>query len=226
MSSIRSLFGRVFRLAAPKEPPIKAEPFYTAQDERYFKYQIGEWTYGKPRIISAETKTKLTIGKFCSIAEGVTILLGAEHRTDWITTYPFNVLFEGARHFEGHPHSKGDIVIGNDVWIGTEAFILSGVTIGDGAVIAARSVVTKDVLPYSIVGGNPARHIRFRFPDEVIKSLERIRWWDWPISRIQEAWSLLLSPEIDAFLAQYGEGTQVPDQLMQKREPSQPVAAI
>ena len=93
--------------------------------------------------------------------------------------------------------------IGNDVWIGTEAFILSGVTIGDGAVIAARSVVTRDVAPYAVVAGNPARQVRLRFSETVIDALERIRWWDWPITEIQSAWPLLLSSDVEAFVAKF-----------------------
>ena len=120
-----------------------------------------------------------------------------------MTTYPFNVVCQEARSFEGHPRTKGNVSIGNDVWIGTEAFILSGVTIGDGAVIAARSVVTRDVPPYSIVAGNPARQVRLRFSETVIDALQRIRWWDWPISEITTALPLLLSSDIEAFVAKY-----------------------
>jgi acetyltransferase-like isoleucine patch superfamily enzyme len=204
---IRDLYQRVFGKPSPPPSQVTSDPFFTSQNANYVNYQIGEWTYGKPKVFSWDESTKLTIGKFCSIADGVTIILGGEHRTDWITTYPFNVLFEEAKCFEGHPRTKGDVMIGNDVWIGTDAFILSGVTIGDGAVIAARSVVTKNVAAYSIVAGNPARHLRFRFPEDVIEALEKICWWDWPISEVQKAWGLLLSSEIEAFLAKYGEGT-------------------
>ena len=120
------------------------------------------------------------------IREDVVFILGGEHRADWITTYPFNALFSEGAHITGHPSSKGDIVIGNDVWIGYQSCILSGVTIGNGAIIGAKSVVTKDVPPYAIVAGNPAKFIRYRFPQETIDKLENLAWWDWDISVIKE----------------------------------------
>ena len=131
-------------------------------------------------------------------------MLGGNHRVDWVTTYPFNVLFPEAAHFEGHPHSKGDVVIQNDVWIGMGALILSGVTIGNGAVVGARSVVTRSVPPYALAAGNPARVVRLRFSEDQIRQLERIAWWDWPIEKVQEAWPGLLSADIEAFLDRYG----------------------
>jgi acetyltransferase-like isoleucine patch superfamily enzyme len=153
----------------------------------YVNYKIGDWTYGNTLVRSFGEGTAFEIGKFCSIAAGVIILLGGKHRPDWITTYPFNILFPNANGFSGHPKSKSDVKIGNDVWIGRDALILSGIEIGDGAVIGVRSVVTKNVSPYSIVGGNPARHIRFRFDNEVIQEALKIWLWNWPISRIEEA---------------------------------------
>ncbi len=144
-------------------------------------------------------ETKLKIGKFCSLGEDVVFILGGEHRADWITTYPFNALFSEGAHITGHPSSKGDIVVGNDVWIGYQSCILSGVTIGNGAIIGAKSVVTKDVPPYAIVAGNPAKFIRYRFPQEIIDKLENLAWWDWDISVIKRAIPLLLSDKIDEF---------------------------
>lgn len=124
---------------------------------------------------------QLKIGNFCSIASNITVLLGGNHRTDWVTTYPFGHCknFPDVAPVKGHPKTNGNVVIGNDVWIGSGATIMSGVTIGDGAVIAANSHVVKDVAPYSIVGGNPAKHIKFRFTEEQIKSLLQIQWWNW-----------------------------------------------
>ncbi|MBW2039433.1 MAG: CatB-related O-acetyltransferase [Deltaproteobacteria bacterium] len=180
----------------------RADPFLTKDNRRYSKYDIGDWTYGKPRILSWREGAKLRIGRFCSIAEGVIILLGGEHRVDWVTTHPVNILF-GVKRVSGLPYTKGDVVIGNDVWIGRDALIISGITIGNGAVIAARSVVTEDVLPYSIVAGNPARHIKFRFSESIINDLQNIAWWNWPISKIEEALSLLLSSDIEAFINKY-----------------------
>jgi len=174
---------------------------WTRDDPRYADFEIGNWTYGRPRVLSAaEGKATLRIGHFCSIAEGVTIMLGGNHRVDWITTYPFNVLFPEAARFKGHPHSKGDVVIGNDVWLGRGVLILSGVRIGDGAVVGAHSVVTHSVPAYAMAAGNPARVIRLRFAEEQIRELEGIAWWEWPIERIREAWPLLLSTDLDEFL--------------------------
>lgn len=157
---------------------------------------IGDYTYGSPQVHSWDDSTKLTIGKFCSIAEGVTFLLGGEHRLDWVTTFPFNVFHEAwpsAKDFKGHPQTKGDILVGNDVWIGKDSMILSGVQIGDGAVIAAGSLITSEVQPYSIVGGNPAKLIRKRFSDEDIEKLLQLKWWNWPHEKIERNIGNLLS---------------------------------
>jgi acetyltransferase-like isoleucine patch superfamily enzyme len=134
----------------------------------------------------------------------VKIFIGAEHRVDWITTYPFSSLDPKFAHIPGHPHTKGDVVIGNDVWIGWGATILSGVTIGDGAVIGASSLVTKDVAPYTIVGGNPAKLVRARFSDAHIRALLDLKWWDWDMERIHANMDLLLSGNIDALVARAG----------------------
>lgn len=136
-------------------------------------------------------KEKLVIGKFCSIACGAKFLFNsANHTLFSLSTYPFPIFFDewGLEKSDVAAawDRKGDIVIGNDVWIGYEAVILAGVTIGDGAVIGARAVVTKDVPPYAIVGGVPARVIRSRFPEETVKALLRLKWWDWPAEQIQE----------------------------------------
>jgi acetyltransferase-like isoleucine patch superfamily enzyme len=184
-------------------PTSEAESTFLSQQSSYAAYRIGEWSYGDPRVMSWSEGATLEIGRFCSLASGVTIMLGGEHRVDWVTTYPFNVLFAEAQGFSGHPRTKGDVIIGHDVWIGAEAFILSGVRIGHGAVVAARSVVTKDIAPYSIVAGNPARHIRNRFTQPVVDALLRIEWWNWPISKVMEALPLLLSPDIDGFIEKY-----------------------
>lgn len=132
----------------------------------------------------------LRIGKFCSIACGAKFLFAsANHTQTSVSTYPFPIFFEEWDLDIGDVMSawdhKGDIVIGNDVWIGYEAVVMAGVTIGDGAIIGARAVVTKDVPPYTIVGGVPARKIRRRFSDDVIARLLELKWWDWPAEQIQ-----------------------------------------
>lgn len=136
-------------------------------------------------------KDKLIIGKFCSIACGAKFLFtSANHTLKSLSTYPFPLFFEEWGLDKSNVieswDNKGDIVIGNDVWIGYEAVIMSGVAIGDGAIIGTRAVVTKDVPPYTIVGGIPAKPIQKRFSDEVISSLLEIKWWEWSNERIQE----------------------------------------
>ncbi|TQQ85238.1 CatB-related O-acetyltransferase [Peptacetobacter hominis] len=132
---------------------------------------------------------KLKIGKYCSIACGAKFIFNsANHTLSSLSTYPFPLFFEewglDKKDVTKSWDNKGDIVIGNDVWIGYEAIILSGVTIGDGAIIGARAVVTKDVPPYTIVGGVPAKAIKKRFSEDTISRLLEIKWWDWPEDRV------------------------------------------
>lgn len=144
---------------------------------------------------------KLIIGKFCQIASDVTFIMnGANHLTDAVSTYPFAIFGHGWEHaMEGRAYpSRGNTVIGNDVWIGYGATIMAGVTVGDGAIIATKSVVTRDVPPYTIVGGNPAREIRKRFSEEEIDRLLALQWWDWPVDKITEHLSLLTGNEVPA----------------------------
>jgi acetyltransferase-like isoleucine patch superfamily enzyme len=167
------------------------------------RYLIGDHTYGKPRVVSRGEGRSLTIGKYCSISTQVLIFLGSEHRTDWISTYPFPILWREVSSIKGHPSSKGDVRIGNDVTIGYHVLILSGVTIGDGAVIGAGSVVASDVPPYAIVAGNPAHVLRYRFDEETIKKLLKIRWWDWPEEKVKENIQLICNDAVDVFIKKF-----------------------
>lgn len=144
---------------------------------------------------------KLSIGKFCSIACGAKFLFNsANHTLSSLSTYTFPIFFEewdlDVKNITNAWDNKGDIKIGNDVWIGYEAVILSGVTISDGAIIGARAVVTKDVMPYTIVGGVPAKPIKKRFSDDVIDKLLEIKWWDWSSDRIRENIEYIQSGQI------------------------------
>ncbi|MCI8422155.1 MAG: CatB-related O-acetyltransferase [Lawsonibacter sp.] len=146
---------------------------------------------------------RLIVGKFCAIASGVKFIMGpANHRISSVTTYPFHV-FGGLWAERTPPHMsqlpfKGDIVVGNDVWIGRESVIMPGVRIGDGAIIAAYSVVTREVAPYSVVGGNPAAWIKQRFDDELTELLLKWQWWNLPPERLAAVLPLLCDPDLES----------------------------
>ena len=149
---------------------------------------------------------RLVIGKFCSIACGAKFLMtSANHAMGSLSTYVFPIFYEEWGHGMEVTEAwdkRGDIVIGNDVWIGYEAVILSGVTIGDGAIVGARSVVTRDVPPYTIVGGVPARPIRRRFGQETIDALLELRWWDWPLEKLSKNIRAIQHGDLEALLGQ------------------------
>ena len=144
---------------------------------------------------------RLIIGKFCSIACGTKFLFNcANHTLQSLSTYTFPLFYEDWNLEKSNVSdawdNKGDIIIGNDVWIGYEAIIMAGVHIGDGAIIATRAVVTKDIPPYTIVGGIPANPIRKRFSDDIIQKLEILKWWDWPIEKIHQKLPYILNGDI------------------------------
>ncbi len=163
----------------------------------------GKYTYGKPNIHWENKNAKLTVGSFCSIAKDVNIYLGnGTHRTDWVTTYPFGCIHQDIfNNFNKNSIStKGDVIIGNDVWIGENVTIMSGVTIGDGVVVANNSHVIKNIEPYSLVGGNPAKLIKYRFSQEQIEKLLQIKWWYWDDNKINRFTPLLNTNNIDEFI--------------------------
>lgn len=143
---------------------------------------------------------KLIIGKFCAIAKNVKFIMnGANHKMDCFTTYPFSIFGNEwekvTPKLEDLPY-KGDTVVGNDVWIGYDSLIMPGIKIGNGAIIASKSVVVKDIEPYTIVGGNPAKIIRKRFDNNTIELLEQVKWWDWSIEKISKNLETLVSNDI------------------------------
>ena len=144
---------------------------------------------------------KLVIGKFCAIAKDVKFIMnGANHKTSGFSTYPFQIFNNGWEKVtpkEGELPFKGDSEVGNDVWIGYEATIMPGVKIGDGAIIAAKSVVTKDVPAYSVVGGNPAVIIKQRFDQKTVSDLLDIKWWNWPIEKITNNLEAIVGCDLD-----------------------------
>jgi acetyltransferase-like isoleucine patch superfamily enzyme len=181
--------------------PFATKPRLKSNIERK-GWVVGEHTYGGPTIYSHGPE-KLIIGKYTSIGGGVVIVL-VGHLPEYVSTYPF------ALHRKFWPSvpigvvdqkGKGDIVIGNDVWIGHGATIMPGVKIGDGAIVGGQSVVTKDIPPYAIAVGNPARLVRYRFDDEVIKELLEIKWWLWSDEKVDKFLPLILSDDIKAFIA-------------------------
>lgn len=162
------------------------------------KVKVGAFSYGfdDTKILSYDPNTTVTIGRYCSIAAGLKLFCGGNHRVDWITTFPFGHVF--GKYFnvapvQGTPSSNGNIIIGNDVWIGRDVTIMSGVTIGDGAVIAANSHIVKDIEPYSIVGGNPAKFIKYRFTPEIIDQLLELKWWNLEVGKVTKLIPFLCS---------------------------------
>lgn len=166
----------------------------------YPDYEFGVGSYGLPEVRDWKEGSTLRIGSYCSIADEVTILLGGHHRSDWITTYPFPALIEEAEHIGGYNGTHGDVNIQNDVWLCYGATVLSGVTLGNGSVIAAHAVVTKDVPPYAIVAGNPARFVRWRFPEEIRLFLLQTAWWHWSVEEVRATAHLLCSENLEPFI--------------------------
>jgi len=148
---------------------------------------------------------KLIIGKFCAIATGVKFIMnGANHKLSGLSTYPFQIFGNGWERVMPEPGDlpfKGDTVIGNDVWIGYESVVMPGVRIGDGAVIASKSVVVGDMPPYAVVGGNPAQPIKKRFPDETIQALLEIAWWDWDVEKVSRNLEAIVGADVEALRA-------------------------
>lgn len=173
---------------------------------------IGDYTYYDDPVDSEDFERnvlyhypfmgdKLIIGKFCALATGVRFIMnGANHKLSGLSTYPFSIFGNGWERVTPSMDElpvKGDTVIGNDVWIGYESLVMPGVHIGNGAIVAARSVIVSDVEPYMIVGGNPARPIRPRFSQDVIDALQEIAWWDWDVARISDNLEAIVGGDID-----------------------------
>ena len=164
-----------------------------------FGYQIGEFTYGSPAVWNFSGADYLSIGRYCSIGAQVSLILGGDHEVQRVTTSPLGLWFPKHAALEQGGPPMG-IAIGNDVWIGQGATILGARRIGDGAVIGAGAVVARDVAPYEIVVGNPARPIRKRFSEPEIAALLDIQWWNWPTDQVEEFTPLLLAHDIQAFI--------------------------
>lgn len=197
-SACPNVFIKIRKILRPSTDPTKDRRILLSGKS----ISVGCYTYGyeNTQIFSWDEQVDIIIGRYCSIAFGLKLFCGGSHRTDWITTFPFGHIHQQLMKIEavkGTPKSNGNISIGNDVWIGRDVTILSGITIGDGAVIAANSHVVSNVEPYTIVGGNPAKKIKQRFSDEIISRLLLIKWWDYPIEKINHIIPFLCN--------QYGE---------------------
>jgi acetyltransferase-like isoleucine patch superfamily enzyme len=197
-------FLRWLRASLRRAHDAVLEPHY-AQQRRLLKsgrMTIGQHTYGIPVIKTYDLdSTRLVVGSYSALSEESIVMLGGEHAADRVTTFPLRMRLKlpGAGE-DGIPVPTGDTVIGSDVWLTMRTFVRSGVTIGDGAIVASGAVVNKDVPPFAIVGGNPAKVIRYRFSPEQIEALLEIRWWDWPDDLVVEATPLLSGTDIDAFI--------------------------
>lgn len=172
---------------------------------------VGDYTYFDDRRNGPEnfeeynvlynydfSKVKLVIGKFCAIAAETRFIMTGDHKLDAISTYPFPIFQEGwekAFNIADLP-VKGDIIVGNDVWFGYDSLIKNGVTIGDGAIIATRAVVVKDVPPYALVAGNPAKVVKMRFDEATIQRLLKLAWWDWDIDKINRNLDLICKLDV------------------------------
>lgn len=165
--------------------------FYTRDLYPQYRDCIGEYTYGLPKIFKLEDSSQIQIGKFCSFANDVKIFLDGEHEVENISTYPFGYFKDFKTKKRYITKSKGKVTIGNDVWVGYGVTILSGVNVGDGAVLGACSLITKDIPPYTIVGGVPAKIIKKRFDDKTIKNLLKTKWWNWSNEKIQKNTEIL-----------------------------------
>jgi acetyltransferase-like isoleucine patch superfamily enzyme len=171
---------------------------------------MGRESYFAPSVqIHRGDTGRVIIGNFSSIAHDAEFYSGGMHRTEWVAQYGLRARLDlpGA-HEDGFPHGHGDIHVGHDVWVTRGSVVMSGITIGSGAVVGTRSVVTKDVAPYTIVAGVPAERIGQRFSDGQIAALLRIAWWDWPLETIKERVDLLSSPNVDEFIARYEPGSR------------------
>lgn len=178
----------------------KKEDFLFFRSKKYI-IQWGVGTYGIPSIISFDKRSTVSVGKYVSIASNVTFLLGANHVTGLVTTYPIDRI--DATKDTSDSNEIGNLEIENDVWIGYGVTIIGGIKIGNGAIIAAGAVVVDEVSPYSVVGGVPAKVIKYRFSNEYIEKLQVIKWWNWDKKVIQERQSDIYSRDIESFIKKY-----------------------
>ncbi len=208
LGPLRDLLGRQVDAVWSRYGEHRAHAARQALDEALYSSErltMGRCSYGDPLVATFPgDSAHVRIGAFCSIGPDVILMDGGDHRTDWVSTFPFRArLGLPGAYEDGHPRSRGDIEVGNDVWIGRGARVRSGVSIGNGAVVASYAVVTRDVRPYAVVAGVPAREVRRRFSDEHVQALQRIAWWEWPMDTIEAGVAQLCSDDVEAFIREH-----------------------
>lgn len=182
------------------QPPPRVYSSRAKFLKQYPTYKLGAGTYGLPIVLDWKEGTTLEIGSYCSISRNVQIFLGGIHRTNWVSTFPFPKFYpEHENLISEFGITKGNVIIGSDVWLCRNCTIMSGVTIGHGAVIATGAIVTKDVPPYAVVAGNPAKVIKFRFDQTTIDKLLKTEWWSWSENEIRGITHLMCKENFDDF---------------------------
>ncbi len=199
-SKLHALTSRWSELKTNRKILSKPSRSQTDFKKKYPHSSIGINCYGIPSIKHKHKDAILKIGNYCSIAKNVEIYLGGNHRDDWVTTYPFPRYFKQAAHIDGCATTRGNVEIGSDVWLCQNVTILSGIKIGHGAIVANGAIVTKDVPPYAIVGGSPAKLLRWRFDEATRLALLESAWWDWPEEEVLSVVEKLCSDNISSFL--------------------------
>lgn len=195
MNPVESFFTKVFIYFW-----YKKDKYFFWRSKKYIK-KWGEGTYGQPYVMSYDKRSTLDVGSYCSIASNVNILLGANHLLGRVTTYPLNLIDSTSTVTDAS--EPGSIVIGNDVWIGFGVTIVGPVFIGDGAVVGAGALVVDDVPPYSIVGGVPAKVIKYRVAENQIKDMISIAWWNWGKEKIKKSKEDIYSNDFTSFINKY-----------------------
>jgi chloramphenicol O-acetyltransferase type B len=200
MNKLKKKFKSFWYKLLKTQPPPRAYSSRAKFLKQYPEYKIGAGTYGLPIVLDWKEGTTLEIGSYCSISRNVQIFLGGIHRTNWVSTFPFPKFYpELAELIPSFGITKGDVIIGSDVWLCRNCTIMSGVRVGHGAIVATGSIVTKDVPPYAVVAGNPARVIKYRFDQLTIDQFLETAWWNWPEDEIREIAHLMCKDNFNDF---------------------------
>jgi chloramphenicol O-acetyltransferase type B len=202
MRKLKKYFQKIWSQLLRQELPHREYSSRQKFLKAYPSYELGTGTYGFPMVLDWQQNTTLKIGNYCSIARNVEIFLGGSHRMDWVSTFPFAKFYPELNHLtQEFGVTNGNVIIGNDVWLGRDCKIMSGVTIGDGAVVATGAIVTHDVPAFAIVAGIPAKIIRYRFDEATINRLLSIQWWYWPEAEIRKIAPILCKTDFADLIA-------------------------